>query len=157
MSRVQEESTVRAGEVGVNHEPVAQCEERTAGMGVAQWMWGWRDWRVVQPGKPCPGRLEYEMDFATGINRARLLARLRARLDAAEAAGGGAADERPLAPFPARLESPRAVAVAGDSEGTMDVVAEEVEEESAGPGTRQWRSCSSTTLGPRSRSAWTRT
>ena len=69
------------------------------------------------------------MDFATGINSTRLLAGLRARLDAAKAAGGEAADERPLAPFPSRPESPPAVAVAGDSEGTMDVAAEEMEEE----------------------------
>ena len=79
---------------------MALGEERTAVIGVAEWMWGWTDWRVVRPGELCPGGLEYEMDFATGINRAPLPAGLRARLEAVEAAGGAAVDQRPLAPYP---------------------------------------------------------
>ena len=69
---MQEESAVRAGEVEVNHEAVAPYGEGTAAMGVAEWMWEWRDSRVVWQGEPPPGGLEYEMDFATGINCARL-------------------------------------------------------------------------------------
>ena len=51
--------------------------------------------------------LEFSTDFATGINRARLQAGLKARLDTAEAAGSEAPEERPLAPFPPRPESDR--------------------------------------------------
>ena len=54
-SWVQEQSAARAGEVGVNQEAVAECEERTAAMGVVECMWGWRHWRVVRQGEPCPG------------------------------------------------------------------------------------------------------
>ena len=83
---------------------------------------------MVQQGEPCPGGLVYEMDFATGINRARLPAGLRARVDAAGAAGA-AAQKPPPEPLPPRPESPPAAAVAGDSEGTMGVPTEEVEGE----------------------------
>ena len=55
---MQEESPVRAGEVGVIEEEVALGAERTAAMGVIEWMWGWRDWRVVRPGGPCAGGME---------------------------------------------------------------------------------------------------
>ena len=126
---MQEEAAVRAAEVGVNQEALARCGDCTAVEGMQEWMWEWRDWRVVVHGEPCPGCLEYKMDFATGTSRARLCARLRERLDEADVAGGGAADGRPLAPFPPQPESPPAVAAAGDPEEEVDVAAEDVEEE----------------------------
>ena len=55
-----------------------------------------RIWRLGLAADPFPGGLQYDMDFATGINHAWLPANLRAQLDAAEAAGRQAADERPL-------------------------------------------------------------
>ena len=36
----------------------------------------------MQPREACPARLEYDMDMARGVNQARLLAHLRARLEA---------------------------------------------------------------------------
>ena len=111
------EAAVRAAEVGVNWEALARCGDRTAVKGVEEWMWEWRDWRVVVHGEPCPGCLEHKMDFATGTSRAPLSSRLRERLDEAEVTGGGAADGRPLAPFPPQPESPLAVAVAKECEG----------------------------------------
>ena len=55
---VQEESPVRAGEVGVIEEKLALGAERTAAMWVTESPWGWRDWRVVQPGEPCAGGMQ---------------------------------------------------------------------------------------------------
>ena len=66
------------------------------------------------------------MDLDAGVNCARLLANLGARLDAAEAAGGEAADKQPLAPLPPRPESPPAAAVTGEREETVNLAAEEV-------------------------------
>ena len=107
---------------------------RTKGEGVEEWMWEWREWRQVAPGEPCPAGLAYRMDLHGGTSWARLPANLRARLDAAEAARGGGADERPLAPFPPRPDTPPEVVAAGDgAEGGQE--AEEVEDEEAyGPG-----------------------
>ena len=67
--------------------------------GVEDWMWEWREWRHVVPREPCPAGLVYSMDLHAGTSCARLPDNLRERLDAAEAARGEGADERPLAPF----------------------------------------------------------
>ena len=61
---VQEEPAVQASGMGTSQGGVAMGAARAAAMGVAQWMWGWRDWRVVLPGELCPARLEYNMDMA---------------------------------------------------------------------------------------------
>ena len=122
---VREEPAVQASGMGTSQEGLVMGAARAAAMGAAEWMWGWRDWWVVLPAEPCPGGLEYNVDFPTGINLARLPANLGAWLDAA---GREAADERPLAPFPPRQESAPAAAVTGDSEGTVDVATKEVEE-----------------------------
>ena len=87
---------------------------RAKGEEVEDWMWEWREWRQVAPGEPCPAGLAYRMDLHAGTSWARLPANLRARLDAAEAARGGGADERPLAPFPPRPDTPPAVVAAGE-------------------------------------------
>ena len=107
---------------------------RAKGKGVEEWMWEWREWRQVAPGEPCPAGLAYRMDLHAGTSWARLPPNLRARLDAAEAARGGGADERPLAPFPPRPDTPPEVVAAGDgAEGGQEE--EEVEDEEAyGPG-----------------------
>ena len=88
--------------------------ERAKVKGTEDWMWEWREWRQVVPGEPCPAGLVYSMDLHAGTSCARLPDNLRARLDAAEAARGGGADERPLAPFPPRPDTPPPVVVAGD-------------------------------------------
>ena len=74
------------------------------------------------------------MDLHAGTSWARLPANLRARLDAAEAARGGGADERPLAPFPPRPDTPPAVVA--DGEGVEGEQEEDCEgdEEAYGPG-----------------------
>ena len=107
---------------------------RAKGEGVEDWMWEWREWRQVAPGEPCPAGLAYRMDLHAGTSLARLAANLRARLDAAEAARGGGADERPLAPFPPRPDTPPAVVA--DGEGVEGEQEEECEgdEEAYGPG-----------------------
>ena len=87
---------------------------RAKGEGVEDWMWEWREWRQVAPGEPCPAGLAYSMDLHAGTSWARLTANLRARLDAAEAARGGGTDERLLAPFPLRPDTPPAVVTAGE-------------------------------------------
>ena len=131
--QMQEEAAVRAAEGGASQEAMAPYRGRTVVEGVEGWMWEWREWHEVVPREPCPAGLEFHIDFATGTNRARLPDRLRALLDAAEAAGGGDADEQPLAPFPPQPESPPAVAAEGEGEGDVDV--EDVEEEAEyGPG-----------------------
>ena len=107
---------------------------RATGEGVEDWMRGWREWRQVAPGEPCPAGLAYRMDLHAGTSWARLPPNLRARLDAAEAARGGGADERPLAPFPPRPDTPPAVDA--DGEGVEGEQEEECEgdEEAYGPG-----------------------
>ena len=72
--------------------------ERARVEGVEDWMWEWREWRQVGPGEPCPAGLVCSMDLHAGTSCARLPDNVRARLDAVEAARGGRADERPLAP-----------------------------------------------------------
>ena len=97
-------------------------------------MWEWREWRQVAPGEPCPAGLAYSMDLHAGTSWARLPANLRARLDAAEAARGGGADERPLAPFPPRPDTPPAMVAAGEgAEGEQEAEGEG-DEEAYGPG-----------------------
>ena len=132
---MQEDAVVRAAKVWVSQEAVAQYGGRMAVEGVEEWMWEWREWRVVVPRKACPDGLDFHMDFATGTNRERLPARLKEVLDAAESAGGGDADEQPLAPFPPLPESPPAVAAEGEGEGEVDVAVVDGEEEvEYGPG-----------------------
>ena len=104
------------------------------GEGVEDWMWEWREWRQVAPGEPCPAGLAYSMDLHAGTSWARVPANLRARLDAAEAARGGGADERPLAPLPPRPDTPPAVVAAGEgAEGEQEAEGEG-DEEAYGPG-----------------------
>ena len=107
---------------------------RAKGEGVEDWMLEWREWCQVAPCEPCPAGLAYSMDLDAGTSWARLPDNLRAPLDAAEAARGGGADERPLAPFPPRPDTPPAMIAAG--EGTEEEQgAEEVEDKEAyGPG-----------------------
>ena len=93
-------------------------------------MWEWKEWRQVAPGELCPAGLVYSMDLNAGTSRARLPGNVRARLEAAEAARSGGVDERPLAPFPPRPESPPAVVAAGGEEERMQE-AEIVEDEEA--------------------------
>ena len=107
---------------------------RAKGEGVEDWMWEWREWRQVAPGQPCSAGLAYSMDLHAGTSWARLPDNQRARLDAAEAARGGGADERPLAPFPQRPDTPPAMVAAGEG-AEEEQEAEEVEDEEAyGPG-----------------------
>ena len=107
---------------------------RAKGEGVEDWMWEWREWRQVAPGEPCPAGLAYSMDLHAGTSWAWLPANLRARLDAAQAARGGGADERPLAPFPPRPDTPPAVVAAGEgAEGEQEAEGEG-DEEAYGPG-----------------------
>ena len=121
---------------------------RAKGEGVEEWMWEWREWRQVAPGEPCPAGLAYRMDLHAGTSWARLPANLRARLDAAEAARGGGADERPLAPFPPRPETGRRGVRKRRKWRTR---------RHTGPASRRWPSCLRTTPGPTSTPAWTRT
>ena len=88
--------------------------ERAKVEGVEDWIREWREWRQVAPAEPCPAGLVYSMDLQAGISCARVPDNLRARLDAVQAARGGGADERPLAPFPPRPDTPPAVIDAGD-------------------------------------------
>ena len=97
-------------------------------------MWEWREWRQVAPGEPCPAGLVYSMDLHAGTSCARLPDNLRARLDAVEAARGGGADERPLAPFPPRPDTPPAVIVAEDEEEEEQEAEDKGDEEAYGPG-----------------------
>ena len=113
---------------------VEPSERRAKGEGVEDWMWEWREWRQVAPGEPCPAGLAYSMDLHAGTSWARLPGNLRARLDAAEAARGGGADEPPLAPFPPRPDTPPAVVAAGEgAEGEQEAEGEG-NEEAYGPG-----------------------
>ena len=58
--------------------------------------------------------LAYSRNLHAGTSWARLPDYLRARLDVVEAARGGGADERPLAPFPPRPDAPPVMIAAGD-------------------------------------------
>ena len=102
--------------------------------GVEDWTWEWREWRQVAPGEPCPAGLAYSMDLHAGTSWARLPDNLRARLDAAEAARGGGADERPLAPFPPRPDTPPAMVAAGEGAEEEQEAEGEGDEEAYGPG-----------------------
>ena len=108
--------------------------ERAKGEGVEDWMWEWREWRQVAPGEPCPAGLAYSMDLHAGTSWARLPDNLRARLDAAEAARGGGADERPLAPFPPRPDTPPVMVAAGEEAEEEQEAEDEEDEEAYRPG-----------------------
>ena len=130
-----ERSVEQMQEGAMDQGAVAPCGGRTEVEGVEEWMWEWREWLNVAPGEPCPAGVVFCMDLATGTNHARLPDSLRARLDAAEAAGGGDANKQPLAPFPPQPESPLAEAAEGEGERAHDVAVEDVEEEEEyGPG-----------------------
>ena len=115
------EAQTPAGGGGV----VEPSGRRAKGEGVEDWMWEWREWRQVAPEEPYPAGLAYSMDLHAGISWARLSDHLRPRLDAAEAARGGGADERPLAPFPPRPDTTPVMVAAGE-EAEEEQGAEEV-------------------------------
>ena len=102
--------------------------------GVEDWMWEWREWRQVAPGEPCPAGLAYSMDLHAGTSWAWLLDNLRARLDAAEVARCGGADERPRAPFPPRPDTPLAMVAAGEGAEGEQKAKGKGDEEAYGPG-----------------------
>ena len=108
--------------------------ERDKEEGVEDWMWEWREWRQVAPGEPCPAGIAYSMDLHAGTSWARLSDNLRARLDAVEAARGGGADERPLAPFPPRPDTPPVMVAAGDEAEEEREAENKEDEEAYGPG-----------------------
>ena len=85
--------------------------------------------RQVAPREPCPAGPVYSMDLDVATSYARFPDKLRARLDAAEAARGRGADERPLAPFPPRPESLPVEATGGEEDRVQEP--ESVEEEEA--------------------------
>ena len=95
-------------------------------------MWEWREWRQVVPGEPCRAGLVYSMDLHASTGSAPLPVNLRARLDAVEAARSGGAEERPLAPFPPRSDTPPPMVVAGDQ--AEEEHEAKGEEEAYGPG-----------------------
>ena len=107
---------------------------RAKGEGVVDWMWEWREWRQVAPGEPFLAGLAYSMDLHAGTSWARLPDNLRARLDAAEAARGGGADERPLAPFQPRPDTPPAMVAAREGAEEEQEAGEVEDEEAYGPG-----------------------
>ena len=107
---------------------------RAKGEAVEDWMWEWREWRQVAPGELCPAGLAYSMDLHAGTSWARLPDNLRARLDAAEAARGGGADERPLAPFLPRPDMPPVMIAAGEEAEEEQEADDEEDEEVYGPG-----------------------
>ena len=111
---------------------VEPSRKRAKVEGVEDWTSEWRDLRQVVPGEPCPAELVYRMDLNAGTSCTRLPDNLRAWLDAAEAARGGGADERPLAPFPPRPHTPPPLVVAGDQAGEEH--AAEGDREAYGPG-----------------------
>ena len=108
--------------------------ERAKEEGVEDRMWEWRDWRQVAPGEPCPAGLAYSMDLHAVTSWARLPDNLRARLDAVEAARGGGADERPLAPFPPRPDTPPVMVAAADEAEEEQEAENKEDEEAYGPG-----------------------
>ena len=102
--------------------------------GVVEWMREWREWRQVAPGEPFPAGLVYSMDLHAGTSCAQLPDNLRERLDAVEAARGAGADERPLAPFPPRRDTPPEVIAAGDGAEEEQEAKNKGDEEGYGPG-----------------------
>ena len=66
--------------------------------------------------------------------RARLPDNMWARLDAVEAARGGGADERPLAPFPPRPDTPPVMVAAGDEAEEEHEAENKEDDEAYGPG-----------------------
>ena len=102
--------------------------------GVEDWMPEWRDWIQVAPGEPCPAGLAYSMDLHAGTGWARLPDNLRARLDPVEAARGGGADGRPLAPFPPRPDTSPVVIAAGDEVEEEQEAENNGDQEAYGPG-----------------------
>ena len=112
---------------------VEPSRERAKVEEVEDWMWEWRKWRQVALGEPCPAGLVYSMDLHAGTSCARLPDDLRARLDAVEAARGGVADERPLAPFPPRPDTPPAVMAAGEEAEKEQEAGNKGDEEAYGP------------------------
>ena len=124
------EAQASAGGGGV----VEPSERRAKGEGPEDWMWEWRKWRQVTPREPCPAGVAYSMDLHAGTSWARLPNNLRARLDAAEAARGGGADKRLLAPFPPRPDTPPAMVAAGEGAEEAQEAGDEEHEEAYGPG-----------------------
>ena len=124
-----QETQAKAMDSGV----VEPSGERAKVEGVEYCMWEWREWRQVAPGEPCPAGLVYSMDLHAGTSCARLPDNLRARLDAVEAARGGGADERPLAPFPPRPDTPQAVIAAGDKAEEEQEAENKGDQEAYGP------------------------
>ena len=108
--------------------------QRAKGEGVEDWMWEWREWRQVAPGELCLAGLAYSMDLHAGTSWARLPDHPQARLDAAEAARGGSADERPLGPFPPRPDTAPVMIVAGEEAEEEQEAEDEEDEEAYGPG-----------------------
>ena len=125
-----QETQARATDSGA----VEPSGERAKVVGVEDWMWEWREWRQVAPGEPCPAGLMYSMVLQAGTRCARLPDNLRARLNAVEAARGGGADERPLAPFTPRPDTPPAVIAAGDEKEEEQEAENTGDEEAYGPG-----------------------
>ena len=113
---------------------VEPSERRAKEEGLEDWMWEWQDWRQVAPGEPCPAGLAYSMDLHASTSWARLPDNLRARLDAAEAAKGGGADERPLAPFPPRPDTPPAMVAEWEGAEEEQEAEDEGDKEAYGPG-----------------------
>ena len=124
------ETQARAADDGA----VEPSGERAKVEGVEDPMWEWRKWRQVAPVGPCPVGLVYSMDLHAGTSCARLPDNLRAWLDAVEPARGGGADERPLAPFPPRPETPPAVIAAGGGEEEVQEEESMGDEAAYGPG-----------------------
>ena len=96
-------------------------------------MWEWREWRQVAPREPCPAGLAYSMDLDAGTSCAWLPHNLRARLDAAEAARGRGAEERPLAPLPPRPDTLPTIVAAGEGAEEEQEAEEVKDEEAYGP------------------------
>ena len=108
--------------------------ERAKVEGVEKWMSEWRKWRQAAPGEPCPAEPVYSMDPNAGTSCSWLPDHLRALLDVVEAARGGGGEERPLAPFPLRPDTPPAVIAAGDEAGEEQEPETKGDEEAYGPG-----------------------
>ena len=87
----------------------------------------------MAPGEPYPAGLVYSMDLQAGTSCARLPDNMRARLDAVEAARGGGADKRPLAPFPPQPDTPPVVTLAGDEKEEEQEAEDKGDEEAYGP------------------------